>query len=96
LDLGFDTWTCQKVRLRRINAPHLETGAGKKVRDFIAARLEKCEYVVLKTYWRDKYNRYLADIFYDEREKDPLKIAEHGLYLNQELLDKKLAFKYYM
>ena len=94
LDIGFKLRSDQKVRLRGINAESIETEAGRKAMEFITDTLHPCKFVIVKTYWRDKFNRYLADIFYDKNETDIFKIAENGTYLNQELLDKKLVDKY--
>ena len=94
LELGFNTWTTKKVRLRGINAASVETPPGKKAKKFISDQLKPCSFVIVKTYWRDKYNRYLADIFYDKNEGDANVVAEKGTYLNQLLLDKGLARKY--
>ncbi|MBN2443613.1 MAG: hypothetical protein JXJ04_19795 [Spirochaetales bacterium] len=62
LELGFNTWTTKKIRLRGINAMPPEMLPGKKAKEFISSQLNPCNFVVIKTYWRDKYNRYLADI----------------------------------
>ncbi|MBN2443738.1 MAG: thermonuclease family protein, partial [Spirochaetales bacterium] len=94
LELGFNTWTTKKVRLRGINAMPVETPPGKKVKKFICDQLNPCSFVIVKTYWRDKYNRYLADIFYNKNEPDANVVAERGTFLNQLLLDKGLVRKY--
>ncbi|MBN2535382.1 MAG: hypothetical protein JXB88_21065 [Spirochaetales bacterium] len=48
---------------------------------------------IAKTYYRDKYNRYLADIFYDRNGKNLFQVAETGIYLNQQLLEEGPAEK---
>jgi len=50
-------------------------------------------FVAIKTYWRDKFNRYLADVLYDKDETDLTTLVANGKFLNQELLDKGLAVK---
>lgn len=94
IDLGFSTWTKQKLRLKGINAKELETAEGQNAKEYIEARLNQCKFIAVKTYWRDKYTRYLADIFYIKRETDINKVAQEGAFLNQELLDEGLAIKY--
>jgi len=94
LDLGFGITSCRKVRLRGINAAKIETETGQKARKYLEKRLNPCPFIIVKTYYRDKYNRYLADIFYDKNEPDTTIAAETGVYLNQELLDKGFAEKY--
>ena len=47
--------------------------------------------IVIRTHSTDKYDRYLADIFYLPGEGEPQAVAEKGVFLNQELLDEGLA-----
>ena len=47
--------------------------------------------VVLKSHGRDKYDRYLMDLFYLRDEDDPLAVLDKGIFLNQRLLDEGLA-----
>ncbi|MBN1698878.1 MAG: thermonuclease family protein [Spirochaetales bacterium] len=94
IDLGFEIRTKQKLRLRGINAADVTTGEGKKAQQYIINQLYECTYVIVKTYYRDKYNRYLADIYYIKEETDIDEIAEKGNFLNNELLTKGLAKKY--
>ncbi|MFC1594233.1 DUF1016 N-terminal domain-containing protein [Candidatus Omnitrophota bacterium] len=91
IDCGFDIWTRQKLRLRDIDAPELSTERGKKGKEFVQAALKDVEFVIVKTYKPDKYDRYLADVFYLIGETDPQKVAAEGAFLNQELLDQGLA-----
>jgi endonuclease YncB( thermonuclease family) len=94
LDLGFNTWTTRKLRLKGINAPAINTTEGKEARKYIEKQLTPCPFLIAKTYWREKYNRYLADIFYNKNETKPDLVVTTGKYLNQALMDKGLARKY--
>ena len=94
IDLGFNTWTTQKIRLKGINTKELENTQGQNAKEFIEAKLKGCKFIAIKTYWRDKFTRYLADIFYKKRETDFYNVIENGKFLNQELLDNDLAVKY--
>ncbi len=94
IDLGFNTLTTQKLRLKGINSKELTTEDGQNAKQYIEDCLNQCEFIAVKTYWRDKFTRYLADIFFMQSEKDIAVIAEEGVYLNQELLDEWLAVKY--
>ncbi len=94
IDLGFDNWTTQKIRLMGINTKDIETPEGKTAKEYMESRLKGCKFIAIKTYWRDKFTRYLVNIFYKKRETDLYKIAETGKFLNQELLDTGLAVKY--
>jgi len=80
--------------LRGINAKNINSEDGNKAKSFIESKLSACEFIIVKTYWRDKYSRYLADIFYNKDENDFLTALDKSTLLNQQLLDKKLAVKY--
>ncbi len=77
-----------------INTKDLETAEGKTAKEYIESRLKECKFIAIKTFWRDKFTRYLVNIFYKKRETDLNEIAATGKFLNQELLDKNLAVKY--
>ena len=84
VDLGFRTYSRQKLRLRGIDTPELPTPKGKKAKTFVEEILKKPKLITIKTYRKDKYDRYLADIFVGSKE----------IFLNQKLLDEKLAVAY--
>ena len=96
--LGETAWIRKKLRLRRIDAPEIDTPEGKKARDFVVKTLEDCPWIVIKTYSTDIHDRYLVDVFYLPASlaggpgcDDPQRIALEGKLLNQELLDEGLA-----
>ena len=91
VDCGFYTCVRQKLRLRGIDVPEINTQEGKKAKSFVSRVLKDCSFVVIKTHKSDKYDRYLSDIFYLPAEKDIDKINQDGIFLNQELLDKGMA-----
>ncbi len=84
VDLGFNTYSRQKLRLRGIDTPEIPTPEGKRAKTFVEEKLTKSKIITIKTYRKDKYDRYLADIFVGSKE----------IFLNQQLLDKKLAAVY--
>jgi endonuclease YncB( thermonuclease family) len=88
LDLGFKIFIRQKIRLHRIDAPPLETDEGLKAMNYLNKKLKPLDFIVVKTHWRDKFDRYLADILYLPDEPYFLAVTEKGKYLNQELADK--------
>ncbi len=94
IDLGFNTWTTQKIRLRGIDAFELGTSAGQSAKDYVVSRLKGCKFLAVKTYGRDKFTRYLVDIFYAKQATDFERLTQKGKFLNEELLDKGLAEKY--
>jgi len=91
IDLGFDSWVEQKLRLRGIDAAETSSALGIAAKDYVKKICDRAKFVVCKTYKEDKYGRYLADIFYCLNEKDPENVAQQGKYLNQELIDQGYA-----
>lgn len=91
IDAGFQNWTRQRLRLRHINAPDVNTPRGKKAKAFIQESLNHCDFVIVKTYKTDQYDRYLADVFYLNGVKYPDVVAEEGRLLNQDLVENHLA-----
>jgi len=91
LDLGFKVWARRKLRLRGLDTPELPTQRGREAKAFVEETLKDGETVVIKTYGTDKYDRYLADVFYLPGEADKQKIAREGSLLNQIILDQRHA-----
>ncbi len=94
IDLGMKGWTTQKLRLRGVNSAEIITSEGKTAKAHMISVLNPCQFVAIKTYWRDKFARYLADIFYDTHETDLALLVQNGKFLNQELLDEGYAVRY--
>ncbi len=85
IDCGFRTWVRQRLRLRGINTPELKTEAGQRARAFVENQLMNTKEILIVTKRADKYDRYLADVFVGKN---------HQIFLNQVLLDQKLARPY--
>ena len=96
IDLGLGGVTLQKMRLRGIDAPEINTAAGRKAKRFVEKLLKPCPFIIVKTYkdQSDKYDRYLVDVYFLAGESDPAVVAATGEYLNQRLLDEGLAVAY--
>ena len=95
IDCGFGFWAHQKLRLRGIDTPELDTKEGQKAKRFVESHLKPGHFVVAKTYKSDKFDRYLADIFYSDIGDNKFEyISKDGKFLNQELLNKGLAELY--
>jgi endonuclease YncB( thermonuclease family) len=95
IDLGFDVWRVERIRLRGVDTPELGTPGGKKAKTFVEKTLADAPFVVLRTYKTDRYSRYVADLFYDPLLTTKDKVFAKGKFLNQELLDRKLATRAY-
>ena len=81
IDLGFDMEVRQYPRLRGLDCAELDSTEGKRAKAFVVKELAKVSHITLVSSKSDKYDRYLADIFYGDQE----------IFLNQLLLDKHLA-----
>jgi endonuclease YncB( thermonuclease family) len=91
VDCGFGSRIKQRLRLRGIDAPELKTAAGRRARAFIKSELAALDFVVVKTFRPDKYDRYLADVFFLPGAEDAQQVAAEGIFLNGLLVKKGLA-----
>jgi micrococcal nuclease len=70
-DLGFDTLKRERFRLYGIDAPEMNTAAGKEAKAWLWEALQPLEAIYVQTIQletkikRDKYGRFLA-VLYDE------------------------------
>ena len=85
VDLGFGWTTRQYLRLRGIDAPEVDTPEGKRAKRFVESELSKVSYVTIASTKSDKYDRYLADVFYETKSGEP--------FLNNRLLEECLAVR---
>ena len=85
VDLGFGITTRQYLRLSGIDCPELYTAEGKKAKKFVESELSRVAFVTICSTKSDKYDRYLADVFYAVKGKEQ--------FLNNELLSHKLAIR---
>lgn len=94
INLGLGHRAFPRLRLRGLDTPELYTQAGRDARTFVEAGLADCPAIVVSTYRTDSYGRYLADVKYLPGEADPDQILAQGMYLNGELLRRRLATRY--
>ncbi len=83
IKLGFGMITQQHVRLRGLDAPEIATRDGQEAKRFLERKLPTSEPVIITSTKSDKYDRYLADIFYTAPTGEE--------FLNNQLLKKRLA-----
>lgn len=86
VDLGFNTRTRQYLRLRGINTPETDSAEGKKASDFVKTRIKAASQIILTSSKSDKYDRYLADIFFTDSQG-------RQIYLNNLLLESGHAVR---
>lgn len=92
LDLGFQVWKEQRIRLAGIDAPALDADGGPEAMDYVQTQMAKAKAVTVSTIKIDIYGRYVGHVFYSVNEDDGWeKVFLSGKWLNQELLDKGMA-----
>jgi endonuclease YncB( thermonuclease family) len=91
IDCGFNTMARQKIRLRGVDTPEIMFPEGKRARDFVKRTLDKCGFLIIRTYKTDMYDRYVSDIFYLPGVDDPDTVAAEGRLLNREIIEKGLG-----
>ena len=69
IDLGFKIKIRQKLRLRGIDTPEMDTAEGRQAQDYVKAVLAKVPWVIVTTTRPDKFDRYLSDVYYPESDK---------------------------
>jgi endonuclease YncB( thermonuclease family) len=99
VDVGFGTVVRLKLRLHGINAAEVNTVQGDAARDYVARFLPPGAAIVIRAYASDAFGRYLADIFCPEQPiltpspKAFDQMLTSGIFLNQDLLTKRLAVR---
>ena len=91
IDLGFNARTRTRLRLRGINTPELSTPEGASAKRSVERTLPKGKSIILKTYSTDIFGRFVADLLYMKENSTPNEIADHGIFLNNQLLEKGIA-----
>ncbi len=87
IGLGFDLWVRQKVRLRGIDAPELDTKAGFAAKRFVESRLEPIKEIIVTTTKPDKYDRYLSDVWIGDANLNQLLLSTGRARLLRQLPD---------
>ena len=93
MDVGFQITKEQRLRLARVNTFSEESKKGPLATTFVVKRLSVADRIVIQTKRADLHGRYLAHVFYSTRNLGFLETFDSGHYLNQQLLDEKLAMK---
>jgi micrococcal nuclease len=86
VDLGFDTWIDETLRLRGIDCPEMKTREGDAAKAYVQSLIKEADLITVRSYKPDKFDRYLADIF--------IPGEDGGVYLNNLLLEKGHAVRY--
>lgn len=87
--LGLGNRKGETIRLNHIDCPEMNTREGKAAKRFVESALEGCEFITVKSVRtrKEKWGRYLGDVFFERKSGGPL------IYLNQLLLDRGHAVR---
>ena len=91
IDLGFEVWKEQRIRLANVDAEPKKTAEGKQAMRKIQQQLAEAPFILVKTNQVDIHARYVAHVFYSFEEGSIDGVFQKGRYLNQDLLDWGLA-----
>ena len=80
IDLGFDVWTRQRVRVAGLNAAEKNTQEGKNAIEYAKQVLKHNMEVILRSHQdkREKFGRYLAEIWITKDESYNEKLLKLG------------------
>ncbi|OGX28144.1 MAG: hypothetical protein A3D10_07640 [Omnitrophica WOR_2 bacterium RIFCSPHIGHO2_02_FULL_48_11] len=84
LDLGFNVWNRQVLRLRDIDCPEVGTSEGDEARNFVRSHIKEAQMIIVRSSRSDKYDRYLADVFIPQ---SGVVSRDTDIYLNNLLLE---------
>ena len=90
LDLGFESWTRQVLRLRGIDCPEVDTKAGAEAKAFAQSYVKEAQQIIVRSSRSDKYDRYLADVFIPTGSEPD---AATDIFLNNLLLERGHAVR---
>jgi len=79
-------WLKEKLRLRGLDVPELDTAEGKAARRFVEELIGKSVAVTITTTKPDKWDRYLSDVFLETK-------SGQELFLNNLLLENGHAMR---
>lgn len=95
LDLGFDVWIGQRIRLAEIDAPSITEDGGDDSFAYVRDQMAKAKKLVIRTSKEDVHGRFVGHVFYSlDGRMDWGRVYREGRWLNQELLDRGLARVY--
>jgi endonuclease YncB( thermonuclease family) len=97
IDLGFDVFKKQRIRLGGIDAPEIKTSEGKKSFEYLRDLSATLRDVVIRTNKIDIFGRFIGDVFYpildngSRSQNNKINIFENGIYLNEKIVEDKMA-----
>ena len=95
IDLGFKIIHENRFRLYGVNTPEVrgkEKVRGLKVKEYVKGLIEG-KMIVVETFKKGKFGRYVSEIYLGESKKKGEKIVSKGKALSKHLLRKGMAKK---
>jgi micrococcal nuclease len=86
IDLGFDVWTKQRIRMIGIDAAEKNTTLGQEALKFVNDQVPPGCIVKIQSFKKEKFGRYLAHIVYE--------CGNASLFLDKVLIDRGYAINY--
>ncbi len=91
VDLGFQSFTQQRLRLAQIDAPDIETKGGRAARNFLVDTLASARTTVLQTIKTDFHGRYVAHVFSAPADMSVDECFQTGVHVNDLLVRQRHA-----
>jgi endonuclease YncB( thermonuclease family) len=97
VDLGFDVFKKQRIRLAQIDALEMKTMEGQKSFEYLRDLTASLDEVVVRTNKVDIYGRFIGDVFYpltsqsETSGQSKIEIFEKGIYLNEKIVIEGMA-----
>lgn len=86
IDLGFHSFSKQRVRLAGVDTPEIRTKEGRAARNFVADQLFGARTLVVKTVKSDLHGRFVVHLFYAPVVLSIGECFSTGSYLNEVLV----------
>jgi len=98
IDLGFRCHIFETIRLARIDTPETvgynADGIVDPAKNYVMQHCPPGSVCVVEITRQEKYGRWLADLFFQPGESDPMKILRNPRVLNDELVRGGFAKNY--
>jgi len=91
VDLGFHSLTQQRLRLAQIDAPEIQSKAGRDARNFLVETVAAAKTTVLQTIKIDFHGRYVAHVFCAKQEVSIDACFEQRVHINDLMVREKHA-----
>ena len=88
IDLGFNSFSSQRLRLAQIDCPELPSAQGRAARNFVTEQLTQAKTIVVQTRRVDVHGRFVAHVFLASQKVSVDTCFFEGAHLNDMLVRK--------